>query len=80
MIFLFAVVFCGWTPLYIILLINWNHTAVSPLIQDFLLIVPAVSLLIEVDDLFLYNHELRQYFTNKWQMDQITRTRERTRK
>jgi len=65
MIFLCAVFVSGWAPIYIIMIINWNGVAVSPIVVQVFLTVPVASLFIDVTDLFLYNHELRRYFTNK---------------
>jgi hypothetical protein len=79
MIFMFVVFACGWAPVYIEKMVDVSGTAVSPVAAQIFLLIPAVALLIDVADLFFYNHELRKYFTNKRQMDQITLTIERTR-
>jgi hypothetical protein len=76
MIFIFAVFICGWAPIYIIMIINWNGVVVSPIVLQVFLTVPVVSLFIDVADLFLYNHELRKYFIIKWQINQNIRIRE----
>jgi len=76
MIFLFAVDFCGWAPIYTIQIINWNGVAVSPIVVQIFLTVPVASFFIDVADLFLYNHELRRYLTNKWRINQTIRRRE----
>ncbi len=65
MIFMFAVFFCGWEPAYIVLTIDGSDAAISPVTVQIFLIIPAVSLLITVADLFLYNHDLRRYLTSK---------------
>jgi len=77
MIFMLAVYLCGWAPIYIILAVSLSliTTAFSPVGLQIFLTMPVVSILINVVDLFLYNHELRRYFTNKRQMDQNTLTR-----
>jgi hypothetical protein len=62
MIFMFVIYFCGWVPMYIIGAINWNGTAISHVVHHGLTILPAASMLIDVGNLFLYNHELRRYF------------------
>jgi hypothetical protein len=76
MIFMFVIDFCGWIPIYIIMIINWNGVAVSPFALQIFLTVPIASVFIDVADLFLYNHELRRYFINKWQINPIFRRRE----
>jgi hypothetical protein len=73
MIFIFVVFFCGWVPMYIIAAINWNGTAISHVVQHGLQILPAVSLFIDVIDLFWYNHELGKYFTKQPFNDAVTR-------
>jgi hypothetical protein len=65
MIFIFVVFFCGWVPMYIIAIIDYDGTAIPYVVLHGLQILPAVSLFIDVIDLFLYNHELRRYFTNQ---------------
>lgn len=76
MIFMIATSVCGWAPLYIMLAINWNGIAISPLTIEIFLTVPVVNQLIEIGDLFLYDHELRKYFTNRHQIDQPNRRRQ----
>ncbi len=73
MIFMFAVDFCGWLPTYITMIINWNGVGVSPILMQIFLTMPIASLCIDVSDLFLYNHEVRRYFTDKWQINRIFR-------
>jgi len=76
MIFLFTVFICGWTPIYIIIIIDWNGIAVSPIVLQVFLTVPVASVFIDVTDLFLYNHELRRYLTHKWEIGPIHFSRE----
>jgi hypothetical protein len=78
MIFMFTVNFCGWAPIYTVLAVNLSLivTAFSPVGLQIFLTMPVVSILINVVDLFLYNHELRKYFTKKWQMNPSTLTRQ----
>jgi len=76
MIFLFAVDFCGWAPVYIVQIINWNAVTVPPIVVQIFLTGPVASFFIDVADLFLYNHELRRYFTNKWRINRNVRRRE----
>ena len=59
---MFVIYFGGWVPMYIIAVIDWNGTAIPYVVYHGLTILPAVSLLIDVANLFLYNHELRRYF------------------
>lgn len=61
MIFMFVIFFCGWVPLYIIAVINWNGTAIPYVLHHVLTILPTLSLLFDVVNLFVYNHELRRY-------------------
>ncbi len=68
MIFMFAVFFCGWIPIYIIAAIDWNGTAIPRVLLHGLQILPVVSLFINIVNLFLCNHELLIYITNKWQI------------
>jgi hypothetical protein len=65
MLFMFVVFFCGWVPMYIIAVINWTGEAISYVLHHGLTILPALSLLIDVLNLFLYNYELRRYFSRK---------------
>jgi len=76
MIFLFTVFICGWTPIYIMMIIDWNGVAISPIVMQVFLAVPGASLLVDVTDLFLYNHELRRYLTNKREIGPIHFSRE----
>jgi hypothetical protein len=73
MIFMFSVFFCGWIPIYIIAVIDWDGTAISNALLHGLQILPVVSLFIDVVNLFLYNHDLLIYFTNKWPIGGIIR-------
>jgi membrane protein YdbS with pleckstrin-like domain len=77
---MFTIFFCGWAPIYILLVINFDGTAVSSITLQILAMMAAVSLFIDVVDLFLYNHELWKYFINRWQIDPDTRPRKRRRK
>ncbi len=78
MIFMFVVFAGGWIPIYVAKVINYSGTVLSPLAMEILSTIPAVSLLIDIADLFLYNHELRRYLTNKRQMNQNTWVTDRT--
>ncbi len=74
MIFIFVVFFCGWVPMYIIAIIDYDGTAIPYVVLHGLQILPAVSLFIDVIDLFLYNHELRRYLTNQPPNNRFNRT------
>jgi hypothetical protein len=69
---MFAVFFCGWAPAYIIRVITVNGSVFSPIALQIFYIVPAVCVLIDIFDLFLYNHELRKYLTNRRSTDSNT--------
>lgn len=72
MIIMFAVFFFGWVPIYIIAVINWNGNGISYVLQHAIEILPTVSLLIDVINLFWYNYELRRYLTNRRQNEPPT--------
>jgi len=74
MIFMFAVFFCGWAPAYIIRAISVSGPVFSPIALQIVYIIPTVCLLIDIVDLFLYNHELRKYLTNRRSTDLNTRS------
>ncbi len=79
MIFMFMVFFCSWAPVYIMLAMIVGGIPFSPISAQIILTIPLVGLIIDIGDLFLYNHELRKYFTNRVLMNQTTRSRERPR-
>ncbi len=66
MIFLFVSFFCGWTPIYIQKAVSGKVITFSLIAENVFLTIPAISVIIDVADLFLYNHELRKYFTDQW--------------
>ncbi len=65
MLFMFAAFCCGWIPIYIIGVIDWNGNAISYVVFHGLQMLPMMSFVVDIVDLFLYNHELRTYFINK---------------
>ncbi len=65
MIFMFTVFWGTWTPSYIIMAMIGYGISVSPITLHVCLMVAAPGLLISIGDLFLYNHELTRYFTNR---------------
>jgi hypothetical protein len=64
MSFIFVVFIVGWTPVYALQVIQLNAQTPVWLIQ-FLQILPVLTSIIMVVDLFIYNHELRQYLKEK---------------
>ena len=74
MIFMFSVFFVGWVPLYIISVINWNGDGFPYIALHAVEILPVVTLLIDVLNLFLYNYDLRNYFTNRAHVEPVSRT------
>ena len=63
MLFIFIVFVSGWTPVYIISMINQDATTLSKVFL-YLQLLPELSSLILILDLFWYNHDLREYLTN----------------
>jgi hypothetical protein len=61
MLFMFAVFIMGWGPIYTYLVIIQNPFSYYLLYAVFQLL-PIFSLIIDILDLFLYNHEIRQYY------------------
>ncbi len=64
MLFIFVVFVGGWTPIYILTLINPDRARVylPYLVLEFL---PVLSSSIVVMDLFWYNHDLRNYIKER---------------
>ncbi len=61
MLFMFVVFIMGWAPLYIYLLIVQNPNPYYWLYVVFQ-ILAVFSVVIDILDLFLYNHDIRQYY------------------
>ncbi|CAF1448505.1 unnamed protein product [Adineta ricciae] len=74
MIFMFSIFFCSWVPIYIIAVINWNGTGITYLAYHILQFLPAIGFVTNIIDLFLYNHELRAYFFQKFRENPISST------
>ena len=72
MIFMFAIFFVGWVPIYIISVINWNGDGFPYIALHAVEILPTITLLIDVVDLFLYNYDLRNYFTHRVRVEAMT--------
>ncbi len=64
MVFIFVVFIIGWTPICILPLLSLDAKT-NIQISQFLRILPVISALIIVLDLFYYNHDLRQYLKEK---------------
>jgi len=64
MIIMLCIFVGGWSPiyLYIIIVFNINFTSV---IVSVLILLAEISLLFDIINLFLYNHELRRYLQDK---------------
>jgi hypothetical protein len=73
MIFMFAVFVCGWTPPYMIRAVTVDISVFSPIVMQIIYIIAVSCTLIDIVDLFLYNHELRKYLTNRRPTDLNTR-------
>lgn len=61
MIIIFAIFLSGWSPIYILICIDFN-AQLSSIIYRALSLLPALSLLGNITDLFLFNHQLRLHF------------------
>ena len=61
MIIMFVIFLTGWSPVYILVCIDFNNRA-PPIVYRILSILPALSLLGDIIDLFLFNYQLRCYF------------------
>lgn len=60
-IFLHIIFVIGWAPIAFLPIVELFIT-IPDLISLFLRVLPSISLLINIFDLYVYNHELRQYF------------------
>jgi len=63
MIFMFIVYIAGWAPIFLCIVIQPSWF--TYLIFNFMLLLPHVSMIVDIADLFLYNHVLRTYFNEK---------------
>lgn len=64
-IFVFVVFVSGWAPLYIYLIIDPTGYTIS-LVGLLIDILPVLSSLINMADLYFYNHELRNYLNERF--------------
>jgi hypothetical protein len=62
MVIMFAVFIIGWTP-WVTLYIVLYYIVVTPLIAYAVYIWFQLALMLEMIDLFLYNHQVRKYLT-----------------
>jgi hypothetical protein len=65
MLFLHIVFVIGWTPINLLSIIEL-YIEIPVLLYLFLRLLPPISLLINILDLFIYNRELRQYFKERF--------------
>jgi hypothetical protein len=65
MLIMFAAFCSGWIPIYIIGVIDWNGNGISYVVLHALQMLPMMSFVVDIIDLFFYNHELRTYCINK---------------
>ena len=64
MLFIFIVFLIGWTPVYVVSAAV-SDGAISDWAVLLLQLMPVLSSLVNVVDLFLYNHDLRQYLKDQ---------------
>ena len=64
MLFIFIVFLIGWTPIYAISVVDLNG-GIPYWVYLLLQLLPVLSSLVNVVDLFLYNHDLRQYLNEE---------------
>ncbi|CAF1432701.1 unnamed protein product [Adineta steineri] len=60
MILMFCVFVGGWAPVFIIPIIS-HYIPIRPIVSSSITVICEVALLIDIIDLFLYNHELTKY-------------------
>jgi hypothetical protein len=65
MLFLHIVFVIGWTPISLLSIIEL-YIKIPVLLYLFLRLLPPISLVINILDLFIYNRELRQYFKERF--------------
>ncbi|UJR21680.1 hypothetical protein I4U23_024757 [Adineta vaga] len=64
MIISFCIFLGGWSPVYLYNVIVFEPSFVS-IISSICVLLAELSLLLDIIDLYLYNHELRRYFREK---------------
>ena len=65
MLFNFTIFILGWTPIYVLAVFDTAQT-VSPMIYELLRSLPILSSLVNVLDLFWYNHDIRKYLKQRF--------------
>jgi hypothetical protein len=65
MLFIFVVFLIGWLPIYTVPLLQLNEEMILWVYQ-ILQILPVISSIVIVVDLFLYNRDLTQYLRDKF--------------
>ncbi|CAF1009328.1 unnamed protein product [Adineta steineri] len=65
-VFMFIVFISGWAPVYTFFIVVDFANPIGLWLTLLLQFLPALSLLISIIDLFLYNHELRQYLKDRF--------------
>ncbi|CAF1516665.1 unnamed protein product [Adineta steineri] len=64
MIVMFCIFVVGWSPIYLYVVFG-NVTSITTTIVSAFILLAGLSLLIDISNLFLYNHELRRFFREK---------------
>ncbi len=64
MLFMFVVFIMGWAPIYTYSLIVQNPYSYY-LLFIVLQVLPVFSVVVDILDLFLYNHDIRQYYKTR---------------
>ncbi len=63
MIFMFCVFVGGWAPIHIVTILM-TYMTIDVMVLRLLSILAELSLLCDILDLYIYNHEIRQYLKN----------------
>ncbi len=63
-LFIFIVFVIGWAPIYILIAADQNGD-VPTWVYLLLELLPVLSVAIDIIDLFMYNHDLRQYLKER---------------
>ncbi|CAF3696186.1 unnamed protein product [Adineta steineri] len=64
MIVMFCIFVVGWSPIYLYVVFV-NVTSITSTIMSMFILLALLSLLVDISNLFLYNHDLRRYFREK---------------
>ena len=60
MVIMFSIFICGWAPWLIVYIVEY-FTSISDLLDAISFVSNQLALLLDVIDLFLYNHAVRKY-------------------